>query len=85
MKQGKHVYTAMVHLTPCSEGLKAFSSTITAIPTKYANYQDIFSKELVDELPERGSWDHEIDMGDSKVPYGPIYNLSERELKVIHA
>ena len=49
---------------------------------KYEEYQDIFSKDKVNELLVRGCPEHAIELtGDPS--HGPIYNLSEKELKVL--
>ena len=43
----------------------------------------MFSKELVDQLPPRRYIDHEIPLEFGKRPhFGPLYNLSQKELEV---
>ena len=44
----------------------------------------MFSKANANMLPAGGPYDHPIDLEGRQPPYGPIYNLSEKELKTIH-
>ena len=51
---------------------------------KYQDFQGMFKKEAHEKLPEHQNWDHEILLGRGKKPtYGPIYALSETELKIL--
>ena len=51
------------------------------LPTKYAEFKDLFDKEKADILPEHRPYDCPIDLeGDQKPPFGPIYSLSQPEL-----
>ena len=44
----------------------------------------MFKKEAHEKLPEYQDWDHEIPIEKGKKPtYGPIYALSETELKAV--
>ena len=53
------------------------------VPKEYHEYLDVFSKELADQLPPRRYIDHEIPLEFGKRPYfGPLYNLSQKELEV---
>ena len=53
-----------------------------AIPPELIDYADIFDNENASKLPTNRSSDHAIETtGDP--PYGPIYNLSANELKVL--
>jgi len=54
------------------------------VPAAYQDYLDIFSEEKADDLPELGRRVHAIDTGDQDPPWGPVYNLSEKELAVLH-
>jgi hypothetical protein len=52
------------------------------LPKEYKEYQDVFSEDKANKLPPRGQPEHAIELtGD--LPHGPIYNLSEKELKVL--
>src|SRR5271169_6195426 len=55
------------------------------IPDEYKDFEKVFSESDADVLPpHRGRLDHHIPLEDgSKAVYGPIYNLSEAELKVL--
>ena len=57
-------------------------STEPELPPEYEGFQDIFSEEEVNKLVLRGQQDHTIEI-DSKPLYSPIYNLSEKELKIL--
>ena len=35
------------------------------------------------KLPLSGKYDHAIDLNGQEPPYGPLYNLSERELNAL--
>ncbi len=50
---------------------------------EYTEYKNVFSGKLATELPPRGFHGHAIDISNARPPYGPIYNLSERELSVL--
>ena len=53
-----------------------------AIPKELLEFEDLFAEELAKLLPQHKPWDHEIPLlPDKKPPYGPIYSLSETELK----
>ena len=53
------------------------------VPEEYHDYLDVFSKKLADQLPPRRYIDHEIPLEFGKRPYfGPLYNLSQKELEV---
>ena len=54
------------------------------IPTKYQVFTRVFSKKKVNELPVHGTHDHTINLeGTGDPPFGPLYNLSGNELKVL--
>ena len=61
------------------------TNTKHIIPPEYTNYLNVFNKNAVTTLSEpRPSLDHEILLKPNTVPpYGPLYNLSETELKVL--
>ncbi len=66
--------------------LKA-AETPTKVPSKYANFGDVFSLKLAAELPEHtGINDHAIKLVDDRQPpYGPIYSLGPVELETLKA
>ena len=54
------------------------------VPWQYRDYQSVFNGQFSDALPPHRSFDHAIDMVEGKEPpWGPIYALSEKELKVL--
>jgi hypothetical protein len=58
---------------------------IIKLPEKYAEYEQVFSKMNADKLPPHRSYDHAIPIVEgATVPFGPVYNLSQTELKALH-
>ena len=53
------------------------------IPDAYQEFKDGFSNTFSQAVPKHSPWDHVINTQDAKVPYGPIYPLSERQLQVL--
>ena len=54
------------------------------IPTKYQVFTKVFSKKKVNELPAHRMHNHAINLkGIRDPPFGPLYNLSGNELKVL--
>ena len=54
------------------------------VPPSLHDYLDIFSKESADELPHHAPYDHVITLQPgTSPPFGPIYSLSEVELKAL--
>ena len=55
------------------------------MPQQYADFADIFSEEEAHVLPLHRPYDHMIQLEPgTKAPWGPLYNLSKLELKVLH-
>ena len=55
-----------------------------SLPMELRSYADVFSKASAEILPQHRKYDISIDIQDGKkVPWGPIYSLSEPELKVL--
>jgi len=52
------------------------------LPAEYEDYRDVFSEDKANELPLHGRLEHAIELTDEP-PHGPIYSLSEKELKVL--
>jgi hypothetical protein len=58
---------------------------IVKLPDKYTEYEQVFSKIHADKLPPHRPYDHTIPIVEgATVPFGPVYNLSQTELKVLH-
>src|SRR6266481_8165672 len=56
------------------------------LPRPYQAYQDIFSKESFDELPERRQWDHAIELFPDTQPFSmKVYPLSPVEQKELNS
>ncbi|SPC66568.1 uncharacterized protein UHOD_12259 [Ustilago sp. UG-2017b] len=54
------------------------------IPPEYHQYLDVFSRVEADKLPPHRTYDHQIPLEEGKSPpFGPIYSLSEHELKTL--
>ena len=54
------------------------------VPGDFHDYLDVFKKSNSDKLPEHGAYDHAIPLDDNAQPkFGPIYSLSEVELKAL--
>ena len=55
------------------------------LPDKYAEYAQVFSKTQADKLPPHRPYDHSIPIAEgANIPFGPVYNLSQTELKALH-
>ena len=61
----------------------AMSTQEVRIPEAYRDFAEVFSEAKADELPEHGPQDHAIDLHSGTPPFGPLYNLSNTELKVL--
>ena len=71
--QGQRIYQVSIH-----QGILK-----NQVPQEYHEYLDVFSKELADRLPPRRYIDHEIPLEFGKRShFGPLYNLSQKELEV---
>jgi transposase InsO family protein len=54
------------------------------VPSEYAEFADVFSKESASVLPPRRPYDHKIPLEPGTTPpFGPLYSLSEVELKAL--
>ena len=54
------------------------------VPLEYHQYLDVFSKKSADRLPDHRIFDHRIPLQEGTTPpWGPIYNLSEKELAAL--
>ena len=72
-----------VSITECAT--EAEQPSLPQIPECYRDLADVFSKKEAETLPpHRGATDHYIPLEEGAKPvFGPIYNLSELELKVL--
>lgn len=54
------------------------------IPDELRDFEDVFSSDQAGALPDHSTHDHAIDLKEGKEPpFGPLYNLSEKELGVL--
>ena len=60
------------------------TTELSSLPDRYRDYEDVFSEEEASKFPESTTVEHSIDIEEGKkVPFGPIYRLSEKELSVL--
>ena len=54
------------------------------VPEQYHDYADVFSEAAAASLPPHRPYDHTINLEEGATPpYGPIYSMSETELKAL--
>ena len=54
-----------------------------SLPQEYTDFAEVFSTENAGCLLSHKVSNHVIDLNGKKPPYGPLYNLSTMELKVL--
>ena len=63
---------------------KTRTDPATILPLEYHDYLSVFSQSEADKLPSHRPCDHKIELQPGKEPsYGPLYNMSQDELKVL--
>ena len=84
-EQLQHSLLAALEDSNTYEGdLLETTSKENPIPPEYERFRDLFDKAKADVLPEHSKYDHSIPLVEgSTPPYGPIYGLSELELKTL--
>ncbi|RXK39407.1 hypothetical protein M231_03360, partial [Tremella mesenterica] len=66
------------------ENIPDINTLKSTIPQEFHDYLEVFNKSNSDKLPEHGPHDHAIPLeGDAQPKFGPIYSLSEVELKAL--
>ena len=56
----------------------------SSVPAEYHEFADVFSAADAEALPPHRPYDHTIDLEEGAAPpYGPIYSMSETELKAL--
>ena len=69
----------MVAAAPTEDDLQA---AINRVPEAFRKFIAIMTTEAASELPDRGPYDHAIDLKEGETPpWGPIYALNEVELE----
>jgi transposase InsO family protein len=53
------------------------------LPAEFEEYEDVFDMKQADILAEHSHFEHAIETEGGDPPFGPLYNLSEQELKVL--
>src|SRR5215204_546144 len=54
------------------------------IPSEYHDFLPLFQKQGTEQLPPHRSYDHEIPLQENKQPpFGPLYGMSEPELRAL--
>jgi Reverse transcriptase (RNA-dependent DNA polymerase) len=81
-------YITPATLDQTSSNDMVVSASITdeyTLPEEYEGFADVFSEKAVGMLPRNARVKHTIDIEDGQtVPYGPIYPLSQNELRTLH-
>ena len=63
---------------------KSTTDPTKKLPTEYHDFLDVFSRADSDILPPHRPYDHKIPLMDKKTPpWGPLYSMSQDELKVL--
>ena len=73
-----------LHGTLPIEGVyRLYGAASPSISPKYKDYKHVFSEEEARKLPPHGPHNHSIETEGREPPYGPLYNFSADELKVL--
>jgi hypothetical protein len=84
-EQGVAYMMDISHIEELSSATLSNEEPIIQLPEKYAEYSQVFSKAQADKLPPHRPYDHTIPITEgANVPFGPVYNLSQTELKALH-
>ncbi len=73
--------------TPSISGMAgpAAPPDMTDVPAEYHDFADVFSDSLSEKLPEHRLYNLKINIEEGpSPPLGPIYSISESELKALH-
>jgi Reverse transcriptase (RNA-dependent DNA polymerase) len=84
--EGAQCFSILAHepLKPDSSEKPKFNPDLKDVPEVYYEFADIFSRQKADTLPPHRDCDLKINIDEgAKVPAGPIYPLSEFELKTL--
>ena len=73
-----------IPLVDLAERNKEIADIQKVLPACYHDYTDVFLESAANELPPHRPSDHKIEVLEgSKTPFGPIYSMSELELKTL--
>jgi hypothetical protein len=84
--EGAQCFSILVHepLKPNSSEKPKFNPDLKNVPEVYHEFSDVFSRQKASTLPPHWDCDLKINIDEgAKVPAGPIYPLSEFELKTL--
>jgi hypothetical protein len=84
--EGAQCFSILAHepLKPDSSDKPKFNPDLKDVPEVYHEFADVFSRQKADTLPPHQDCDLKINIDEgAKVPAGPIYLLSEFELKTL--
>jgi Retroviral aspartyl protease len=84
--EGAQCFSILAHepLKPDSSGKPKFNPDLKDVPEVYHEFADVFSRQKANTLPPHRDCDLKINIDEgAKVPAGPIYPLSEFELKTL--
>jgi hypothetical protein len=80
LKGETYVYAVLVGSTTIGEQ----PGQTTTLPPELRGYEDVANEDAAGTLPEHHGSDHAIELEEGAVvPYGPLYNLSPRELEIL--
>jgi hypothetical protein len=84
--EGAQCFSILAHepLKPNSSDKPKFNPDLKDVPEVYHEFADVFSRQKADTLPPHQHCDLKINIEEgAKLPAGPIYPLSEFELKTL--
>jgi hypothetical protein len=84
--EGAQCFSILAHepLKPNSSDKPKFNLDLKDVPEVYHEFSDVFSRQEADTLPPHRDCDLKINIDEgAEVPAGPIYPLSEFELKTL--
>ncbi|SPC61966.1 uncharacterized protein UHOD_12133 [Ustilago sp. UG-2017b] len=82
--QSQHLLATTTTSSVATTALAYDTGLSDIIPPEYHQYLDVFSRVEADKLPPHRTYDHQIPLEEGKSPpFGPIYSLSEHELKTL--
>ncbi|SOV04067.1 uncharacterized protein UDID_19529 [Ustilago sp. UG-2017a] len=82
--QSQHLLATTTTSTDTTMALAYDAGLPDIIPQEYHQYLDVFSRVKADKLLPHRTYDHQIPLEEGKSPpFGPIYSLSEHELKTL--
>jgi hypothetical protein len=84
IRQGQLFSLSFVTTPEVAESPLPGRDEVSSVPPEYAEFADVFSKESASALPPRRPYDHQIPLEPGVTPpFGPLYSLSEIELKAL--